>query len=61
MTLINTTLSEQLAHAYIASRLDEARVLRPALRTTRRGRIGRRRATPDSYTDYLTVRGETIR
>jgi hypothetical protein len=62
MTLINTTLSEQLAHAYIATRLDETRVLRTALRSTRRGRTGRRRAVaPDQYTDYLTARGEAIR
>ena len=61
MTFTNTTLSEQLAHAYVAARLDETRVLRTALRSTRRGRIGRRRATPDHYTDYLTARGEAIR
>ncbi len=53
MTFINT-LSEELAHAYMESRLDEALSHRTALRARPGSRIRSRRAgVPDHYTPYL--------
>ncbi len=61
MTFTNT-LSEELARAYVASRLDEASAHRTSVRGARRGRIRRRRTVaPDLYTDYLIARGGTTR
>ena len=62
MAFTTNTLSEQLAHEYIAARLDEALSHRTALQSARRGGIRRSRTVPtDLYTDSLTARGETIR
>ena len=61
MTFINT-LSQELAHAYIETRLDEALSHRPSVQAARSGRSRRRRTlAPASYTDYLTARGEATR
>ena len=51
MTFINT-LSEELAHAYMETRLDEALSHRTALRARPRSR-SRRAGVPDHYTPYL--------
>ena len=59
MTFINT-LSQELAHAYIETRLDEALSHRTSVQAARLSRSRRRRTlAPDSYTDYLTARGAT--
>ena len=59
MTFMNS-LSEELAHAYVASRLDEALTRRTSIRAGRPARGRRRSAAVDHYTHYLTARGEAL-
>ena len=57
MTFINT-LSNELAHAYTETRLDEARSRRTSVRAARLARSRRQRPLgPDPYTDHLITRG----